>query len=174
MLAICAPKPLTECVPSTEMARDAEDRAYVEYVKRSLNEEEEFHFQRFEFLQRLNLAQLQAKLVRLKSLIQASNCVSEEDLVTLQETLHNYGTNKADGPASYIQTKAKLILAQARQSVTIAVSRTIRQWTTRKPESASSSCSAYSSPPSTKATLSSRTSPTSRMPRRPSTHYGGP
>lgn len=75
------------------MARDAEGRAYVEDVKRSLNEEEEFHFQRFEFLQRLNLAQLQVKLVRLKSKIQASNCASEEDLVTLQETLQNYGMN---------------------------------------------------------------------------------
>ncbi|KAG6362893.1 hypothetical protein INS49_007988 [Diaporthe citri] len=73
------------------MATDAEDRAYVEYVKRSLNEEEEFHFQRFEFLQRLNLVQLQVKLVRLKSQIQASNCAPEEDIVTLQETLQNYG-----------------------------------------------------------------------------------
>lgn len=108
------------------MARDAEDRAYVEYVKRSLNEEEEFHFQRFEFLQRLNLAQLQVKLVRLKSKIQASKCASEEDLVTLQETLHNYGMNKATGPASSMQIKTRLILAQATQSGTIVFSMTTR------------------------------------------------
>ncbi|AEO67906.1 uncharacterized protein THITE_2117075 [Thermothielavioides terrestris NRRL 8126] len=67
-------------------------RELVDYVDRSLQEEEEFHFLRFEFLQRLNIAQLQLDLVRLKSNIRRSNVLSNEDKQTLHTKLRDYAT----------------------------------------------------------------------------------
>ena len=46
------------------MSLEEEAQNLVSYVNRSLDEEEDFHFLRFEFLQRLNLTQLEVKLVR--------------------------------------------------------------------------------------------------------------
>ena len=71
------------------LASDSEN--FIRYVNRSLDEEEDFHFLRFEFLQRLNLAQLQVKLVRTKSQLQKSGKVSATELETLQTTLAAYG-----------------------------------------------------------------------------------
>jgi len=46
-----------------------EEKKLVAYVARSFNEEEDFHFLHLEFLQLLNIVNLQVKLVRMKSCI---------------------------------------------------------------------------------------------------------
>ncbi|KAK4101840.1 hypothetical protein N658DRAFT_448149 [Parathielavia hyrcaniae] len=76
---------------------------FVRYTKRSLGQEEEFHFLRFEFLQRLNLANLQVDLVRLKSRIQNAGRASEEDLKSLKVQLEDYAT--AIRNYQYLQSK---------------------------------------------------------------------
>lgn len=74
------------------MLSDQDYEGLVKYVNRSLDEEEDFHFLRFEFLQRLNLAQLQVRLVRLKSKIQREGKTSKRVLKELENTLAVYGT----------------------------------------------------------------------------------
>ncbi|KAG2026289.1 hypothetical protein GB937_001797 [Aspergillus fischeri] len=64
----------------------------VEYINRSLDEEEEFHLLRFEFLQRLNIVRLELDLVRLKGRFQHNKRASIEDLDTLQSKLRDYVT----------------------------------------------------------------------------------
>ena len=68
-----------------------EEDDLVEYVNRSLDEEEEFHFLRFEFLQRLNIVKLQLDLVRLKGRFQGEKRASIHGLETLESTLQKYG-----------------------------------------------------------------------------------
>ncbi|KAF1959853.1 hypothetical protein CC80DRAFT_439979 [Byssothecium circinans] len=74
------------------MSAEKDSENFVRYVNRSLNEEEDFHFLRFEFLQRMNLAQLQVKLVRIKSHIQKEGKAPAEELEKLQLTLREYAT----------------------------------------------------------------------------------
>lgn len=62
----------------------------LEYVNRSLDEEEEFHFLRFESLQRINIVQLQDKLVQLKRKAQAKT-LAADDYEGLKTTLKDYG-----------------------------------------------------------------------------------
>ncbi|KAK1753963.1 hypothetical protein QBC47DRAFT_423773 [Echria macrotheca] len=69
-----------------------DDENIVLYVQRSLEEEEEFHFLRHEFLQKINITNLGVKLVRLKSRIQKNQKAGEEDLETLQKYLEDYTT----------------------------------------------------------------------------------
>lgn len=52
------------------MDSNPDGRNLIAYVKRSLQEEEVFHFLRFEFLQRLDITQIQVKLAGIKSRIQ--------------------------------------------------------------------------------------------------------
>ena len=63
----------------------------LEYVSRSVDEEEEFHFLRFESLQRLNIVRLQLDLVRLRSQFQREKSASAEELDALKIKLHDYG-----------------------------------------------------------------------------------
>lgn len=70
---------------------ERERRHLVEYTRRSLDEEEEFHFLRFEFLHRLNITSLEVQLARLKSRVQRDGEISDDDLSTLQSTMHDYG-----------------------------------------------------------------------------------
>jgi uncharacterized protein (DUF2252 family) len=63
----------------------------VEYINRSLDEEEEFHFLRFEFLQRLNIVRLQLDLVRLKGQFQRGKRATIQDLDALESKLQKYG-----------------------------------------------------------------------------------
>ncbi|KAI1765173.1 hypothetical protein GGR53DRAFT_284152 [Hypoxylon sp. FL1150] len=65
---------------------------FISYVKRSLEEEEEFHFLRFEFLQRLNIVQLEVKLARIKSRIQKEQVIYPDESELLQKTLQEYAT----------------------------------------------------------------------------------
>ena len=70
---------------------ESEAQSFVSYVHRSLDEEESFHFMRFEFLQRLNLSHFHVKLARIKSRVQKKGECSEDELETLQVLLKDYG-----------------------------------------------------------------------------------
>ncbi|KAI1442944.1 hypothetical protein F5Y02DRAFT_232972 [Annulohypoxylon stygium] len=74
------------------MDPNLDGRDLVAYVLQSLEEEEEFHFLRFEFLQRLNITQLQVKLSRLKRDIEKEYCVSSSNEELLEKTLRDYAT----------------------------------------------------------------------------------
>ncbi|KAI1418490.1 hypothetical protein F5Y13DRAFT_196299 [Hypoxylon sp. FL1857] len=64
----------------------------VAYVQQSLEEGEEFQFLSFESLQRLNIAQIQVKLAKIKSCIQKEQDVSSSNGELLQKTLQDYAT----------------------------------------------------------------------------------
>lgn len=70
-----------------------ESKHFGQWVNRSLEGEENFHFLRFEFLQRLNFTQLQLRLVHLKSQIQKNGEASKKDL---KSTLVMYGKYKPE------------------------------------------------------------------------------
>ena len=88
------------------MLLESDTENLVRYVNRSLDEEEDFHFLRFEFLQRLNLAQLQVKLVRMKSQFQKTGKTSPAELETLQTTLAAYGELQFYTPYSHQTCRA--------------------------------------------------------------------
>ncbi|KAI1087503.1 hypothetical protein F5B19DRAFT_475371 [Rostrohypoxylon terebratum] len=73
------------------MDPNLDGRDLVAYVLQSLEVEEEFHFLRFEFLQRLNITQLQVKLSRLKREIEKEYCVTSGNGELLEKTLRDYG-----------------------------------------------------------------------------------
>lgn len=60
------------------------------YIKKSLQEEENFHFMGFELLQRLNLTQYEVELACLKSKISEGQAVSQHDLLELRHKLKEY------------------------------------------------------------------------------------
>lgn len=66
------------------------EKTLIAYVTRSLNEEEDFHFLRLEFLQRLNIVNLQVKLVQMKSRIKRDQEASIQDREELRITLQQY------------------------------------------------------------------------------------
>ena len=77
---------------SKEALQDTPDGAkLVGYVNRSLNDQEQFHFMRFEFLQRLNITRLEVELVRLKSQIQKDRKATPEQCIHLTSTLKDHG-----------------------------------------------------------------------------------
>ncbi|KAK3382572.1 hypothetical protein B0T24DRAFT_645259 [Lasiosphaeria ovina] len=78
------------------MEPTTDSKHFVQYVNRSLEEGEDFHFLLFEFLQRLDLTQLQVRLVRLKSRIQKNGEASKRDLKTLESILAIYATANKD------------------------------------------------------------------------------
>lgn len=61
------------------------------YVDESVNREEDFHFLRFESLQRLNIANLQVDLASMKSQLFGQQHSSATDLERLREKLEQYG-----------------------------------------------------------------------------------
>jgi hypothetical protein len=63
----------------------------LDYVARSLNEEEDFHFLRLEFLHRLNIVELQIQLVQIKRRIQNEHVSDAESLEKLRVGLKHYG-----------------------------------------------------------------------------------
>ncbi|KAM0273859.1 hypothetical protein ACHAQH_008191 [Verticillium albo-atrum] len=69
---------------------EAEARKYIEYVGRSLREEEDFHFLRFESLQRLNLTNFHVTLARLKSKLQKQGSCSQDEAQLLRKLLRDY------------------------------------------------------------------------------------
>ncbi|OIW26313.1 hypothetical protein CONLIGDRAFT_646490 [Coniochaeta ligniaria NRRL 30616] len=72
-----------------------QDDNLIQYVNRSLEDDEEFHFLRFEFLHRLNIVDLEVKLVRLKSLIRRNRTAQPSQLDELNRTLRSYGKLRA-------------------------------------------------------------------------------
>jgi hypothetical protein len=70
---------------------DTDERNLIDYVDLSLNDEEEFHFLRFEFLQRLNIVNLQVDLIRLKSHFQQERKASAHELEILKTKMQDYG-----------------------------------------------------------------------------------
>jgi hypothetical protein len=78
-----------------QVMADLEAQNFVQYVHRSLDEEENFHFLRFEFLQRLNLSHFYAKLARMKSQIQKQGHCSADEFERLQHLLRDYGNPKS-------------------------------------------------------------------------------
>ncbi|WAO89976.1 Hypothetical protein NCS54_00738000 [Fusarium falciforme] len=107
------------------MDPESYERNLVAYVNRSVDEEEEFHFLRFEFLQRLNITQLEVKLARLKSQVHAHGQINSQEQEILQRTLRDYATAIRDyrfiqGHKSLKETEArdrKLLLKRFFQSV---------------------------------------------------------
>jgi len=63
----------------------------LQYVARSLEDEEEFHFLQFESLQRTNIVAQQIELFELKQQFQNAKSVSANDLKDLKDTLKDYG-----------------------------------------------------------------------------------
>lgn len=74
------------------IAGESDKANLVGYVYRSLEDEEEFHFLRFEFLQRINITQLEVKLVRMKSEIQRQHEATPTQLADLTTVMNCYGT----------------------------------------------------------------------------------
>lgn len=62
------------------------------YVDESVNSEEDFHFLRFESLQRLNIANLQVDLAKMKCQLFGQRNGSATDLDRLREKLDQYST----------------------------------------------------------------------------------
>ncbi|KAI4664701.1 uncharacterized protein J4E79_002999 [Alternaria viburni] len=62
------------------------------YVARSLEEEEEFHFLRFEQLQRINIVAQQLRLLELKLQFDGTRNASADDLGKLKDSLKDYVT----------------------------------------------------------------------------------
>ncbi|UNI23069.1 hypothetical protein JDV02_008909 [Purpureocillium takamizusanense] len=87
-----------------------EKKRLVEYVTRSLNEEEDFHFLRFEFLQRLNIVNLQVQLARIKSRIQRDREASADVVEDLAAKLQQYATAIRD--YQFLRNKASVERAE--------------------------------------------------------------
>lgn len=73
------------------MDAEGDGSKILEYVVRSLNEEEDFHFLRLEFLQRLNIVELQLELVQLKRRIQQKHVLDANSREELRVGLKHYG-----------------------------------------------------------------------------------
>jgi hypothetical protein len=73
------------------MAAYNESEILLDYVTRSLTEEEEFHFLRFEFLQRLNIVHMQTELARRKSRFQKERKATDDDMNDLKIKMRDYG-----------------------------------------------------------------------------------
>jgi hypothetical protein len=71
--------------------KETDDRNIITYVTRSLEDEEDFHCLRFEFLYRLNIVNHQVKLVRMKSQFQREGQASPAQLDDLATVMRDYG-----------------------------------------------------------------------------------
>lgn len=66
-------------------------RKLVDYTFESVDIEEDFHFLRFEFLQRLNIVKLENELTQIKSRLYRPNYItSAKELDELRTRLHEY------------------------------------------------------------------------------------
>jgi len=63
----------------------------LQYITRSIDSDEEFHFLRFGKLQRTNLVALHMKLVRTKDALSTATTMSDDDLEILRVDLEQYG-----------------------------------------------------------------------------------
>jgi hypothetical protein len=74
------------------MAAPDNNENLINYIKRSLEEEEDFHFLRFESLERINIVAQEVRLIRLKSEIQSAQKISDAELKNLKDALKDYST----------------------------------------------------------------------------------
>jgi len=88
------------------MAEKSDEQNLIHYVNESLRDEEEFHFLRFEFLQRLNIIHLQIDLARMKSKIQQAKKATTNELIDLKTTMRDY--TKAIRDYEYLRNKKRL------------------------------------------------------------------
>jgi hypothetical protein len=77
-------------LPTHPIAPTLENDGLLQYVARSVDEDEDFYFLRFESLQRINIAALQIKLVRFKDSLRSQTDISDSDLENLRVTLEQY------------------------------------------------------------------------------------
>ncbi|CAN9441978.1 unnamed protein product [Alternaria alternata] len=89
-----AAEPSTTPLPATPAPRlvEAENEDLLQYIIRSINSDEGFHFLRFEQLQRTNLVALQMKLIRTKDALLKAKTISDTELETLRVDLEQYAT----------------------------------------------------------------------------------
>ncbi|PQE31408.1 VIT family domain-containing protein [Rutstroemia sp. NJR-2017a WRK4] len=95
------------------MAAYNDNKNLLDYVTRSLTEEEEFHFLRFEFLQRLNIVHMQTDLARKKSKFQKERKATADDMHDLKITMRDYATAIRD--YQYLKTKHSLKKVEMRK-----------------------------------------------------------
>jgi hypothetical protein len=86
-------EPNGHCSPPAA-AVSSNSEVLLQYTQRSVDEDEDFGFMRFEALQRTNIVALQIKLVRLKDALRKEKKVSDTDLETLRVTLEQYGESR--------------------------------------------------------------------------------
>jgi len=70
---------------------ESKNEELLQYVERTFHEYKEFHFLRFEKLQRINLVALQKKLIRTKDALSKASTISDDDLEKLRTNLEQYG-----------------------------------------------------------------------------------
>ncbi|KAI8673252.1 hypothetical protein NCS55_00644400 [Fusarium keratoplasticum] len=95
---------------STTFIEDDDNPNLVAYVNRSIEDEEQFDFLRFEFLQLLNITRLGVNLVRLKSDIQRQGHTISDQSERLTSTLRDYATAVRD--YEYLQNHQSLDQAE--------------------------------------------------------------
>lgn len=76
-------------------SKSIETSRLAEYVAESVEHEEEFHFLRFESLQRLNIVSLEVDLARFKTQLLRQTPISLQDLGTLRTKLRQYSRWKS-------------------------------------------------------------------------------
>ncbi|KAJ4421720.1 hypothetical protein N0V82_003564 [Gnomoniopsis sp. IMI 355080] len=88
-------------------------KSLVEYSSNSVQVEEDFHFLRFEFLQRVNIVALENELARIKSRLYAeSHTTNPQELEHLRNKLQQYAAAIRD--YQYLQDKRGLEKTEAR------------------------------------------------------------
>lgn len=79
-----------------------------------MKKDEDFHFLRFESLQRTNIVALQIRLVKLGDLLSKENDVSDGDLENLRQILEHYGEYMAVNA----QSEQKNLIVMSRRRIT--------------------------------------------------------
>ena len=90
----CSGVQLASC--HTLMANPDDNTDLLRYVARSIEDEEEFHFLRFERLQRTNIVAQQLELFGLTQQFKNEQSVSANDLKHLKDTLKDYGMSQQE------------------------------------------------------------------------------
>lgn len=90
----CSRVQLASCLAL--MVNPDDNTDLLEYVARSIEDDEEFHFLRFERLQRTNIVAQQVELFGLKQQFKNAQDVSANDLKHLKDTLKDYGMSRLE------------------------------------------------------------------------------
>ncbi|KAF7672925.1 vit family domain-containing protein [Alternaria burnsii] len=109
--------PMTTTTASTSDPAECRNKDLLDYIQRSIDQDEEFHFLRFEKLQRTNLVALQMKLIRTKDALSKASTISDDDLEKLRATLEQYG--KHTRIASYTTAIQNYHSLRDRKSLTL-------------------------------------------------------